>query len=286
MPRAIATPVVLLLVLSVLTVWTTAPMRAQGAEGVQIAQGANPTATLLAYINEHGDAVVVSGDLTMRYHTRALSTDGCSLTLDELTQSEVDDMHNMTQLDLRTLTPDVQVANVDVLSDVYAVRVETTSGESANLTHRTTIYHTGENKGKEQQNEVHGSFTEIVFPSKVSAERAKELARNAIQHCGGAVRPAEVTAELKSAEEEKNALMDRLRKQCQRLVLGKLKSPGSAKFDVESPGLSLRKKDGGIYISGEVDAEIGYGASLRKNYICTFRLEGESWLPDGDPLVF
>lgn len=60
---------------------------------------------------------------------------------------------------------------------------------------------------------------------------------------------------------------------CQTLVRDQLKSPSSAKFTgVTSTG------SGPWEVTGSVDADNSFGASLRSDWECTIRLEGEDLL--------
>lgn len=168
----------------------------------------------------------------------------------------------------------------------FSLRVETTSGENSLVTHREVHPKSGLDDDKDSQLDVRSLFTEIVFPSKESAERARNLMKISILHCGGAVRSAEVAARLNAEKDAQQALFGRLQKQCYRLIQNNRKSPNSAKFDSDSPATIHKALDGNVLAFGTVDAETSFGGMLRKHYSCQFVLDNGSWLPKGEPLLF
>lgn len=58
--------------------------------------------------------------------------------------------------------------------------------------------------------------------------------------------------------------------QCEDLVKENLKAPSTAKFDTTATG------DGTWIVSGTVDSENSFGATLRAEFQCTVIVEGES----------
>lgn len=64
------------------------------------------------------------------------------------------------------------------------------------------------------------------------------------------------------------------RNQCQEWAKERLKSPSTADFSgvtEESTG------EGSWTISGDVDSENGFGASIRSTWTCNIRLDGDTW---------
>ena len=66
-----------------------------------------------------------------------------------------------------------------------------------------------------------------------------------------------------------------VRESCEEYVSSSLRSPGSAEFlepEIEARG------EFGYDVTGEVDAENGFGALLRLDYTCQVNKVGDSWL--------
>lgn len=62
---------------------------------------------------------------------------------------------------------------------------------------------------------------------------------------------------------------------CQQFVEKRLKSPGSADFSSES---ATENPDGSWTVTGDVDSDNSFGASIRNSYRCTVRhTSGDNW---------
>ncbi|HEY9414310.1 MAG TPA: hypothetical protein VIQ30_06100 [Pseudonocardia sp.] len=68
---------------------------------------------------------------------------------------------------------------------------------------------------------------------------------------------------------------------CQTAVTAKLKSPASAEF-ADKVDVTTQKGNFGTYfqVFGQVDAQNGFGATVRGAYHCKVTLEGDSWRVD------
>ena len=65
-----------------------------------------------------------------------------------------------------------------------------------------------------------------------------------------------------------------VQKQCQRWVDEKLKAPDTAKY---SQQLVVANGENSWTVTGAVDAENSFGASIRGSWQCAIRLEGDTW---------
>lgn len=62
---------------------------------------------------------------------------------------------------------------------------------------------------------------------------------------------------------------------CEKFVTERLKAPATAKF---TDGAAVSQNTVGAYVvSGEVDAENGFGAMIRTAYSCTVTPDGDGW---------
>ncbi len=63
---------------------------------------------------------------------------------------------------------------------------------------------------------------------------------------------------------------------CRSAVLSRLKSPSTAGFPFSEQETAI-PRGGYIWVTGSVDAQNGFSAQIRSQYVCQFELQGSEW---------
>lgn len=136
--------------------------------------------------------------------------------------------------------------------------------------------HCGKEKAKDAKTCVHCGGKD----SRVTGGCAKVaafivvgfVALIAISQCQDAADPEGAAKRQKAAE--MSILISALENRCEDAVRARLKAPSTAKF-VDGPKVSGNREDSSKYfVVGQVDAQNGFGAMLRNDYVCKLRKTG------------
>lgn len=268
----------------------TAKSRAAATEqtALSVSAGVTDSLTVLrALLEEHGRTATASGNFIIRYTVEIRAMDGCTVTLAKHTESSnvVDDL--LSRIDLARLDPNPVVKVLDEASDAWTVRLQTSTGRDDILAMRKFVI-----TGRAPRDTVGAvAFAEIPLQTRVRADRVALLVQSAVRLCGGKPMNPEVAARVNAPKDfSGNPLSDstfvRVKAQCRALVKDELRSPTTAEFSTDSATMAYFTKSGGLLVLGKVASQNGFGATLQKNYSCSFNKENDAWLPSGKPLIF
>lgn len=248
---------------------------------------ADSVRALAAYLTSLGQVTSALRSFLTRSSVSATATSGCGMRVARASTSSVSAGSDTVLLQLGDLDPRPFVSVDNALSDLYSVAVETSLGDSSIA---ATIV-----SGADKAPTLTSRGWPRVQLRVQSRARAESLATRfgaVIAACGGQPMSPELLAYRRAPRDIVGNLMSdsgvaRAKATCRALVTETLRSPGSARFTSDSLTIAgWTPSTGQMVVTGDVDAQNGFGAMIHRSFICTLSRDGTAWLPVRSPLLF